>query len=196
MRRLILGTRSPDKVREIRQMLDGLDLEVEDLGIHPSAPEVDEDQPTFRGNAEKKALELAQALDAWVLADDSGLEVDALGGEPGVRSHRWAGEACDDRANNLKLAESIRAVPEAKRTARYRCVLALASPEKVETVAEGACEGTILPEPRGKGGFGYDPYFLSRDLGKTFAEADPVEKHRVSHRGRALKALRERLSRV
>ena len=184
--KLVLGTRSPDKIREIRQFLRACDC----VPLPEDAPVVPEDQPTFLGNAEKKALVLAQALGALVLADDSGLEVDALGGEPGVHSHRWAGEACDDDANNRKLVRSLEGVPEPARTARYRCAIVLAFPSRVMDRAEGACEGRITTAPRGTGGFGYDPYFLSLDLGKTFAEATPEEKLRVSHRGRALAALR------
>ncbi len=186
MRRVVLGTRSPDKAREIREMLRGFDC----VPLPADAPDVVEDQPTFRGNAKKKAVFLAKTLDAWVLADDSGLEVDALGGEPGVLSHRWAGEPPDDEANNLKLIRLLKAVPETARTARYRCALVMAFPSGVAAEAEGTCEGRITEAPRGTSGFGYDPYFFSIDLGKTFAEASAAEKHRVSHRGRALSALR------
>ena len=186
--RIVLGTRSPDKVREVRRILTGVTFA--DLSDFPHAPEVKEDAPTFRGNAEKKASEMAAALGEWVLADDSGLEVDALGGEPGVRSHRFAGEPPDDAANNRLLAERMKGIPQARRTARYRCAVAVASPQGVAAAAEGACEGWIIETPRGNGGFGYDPYFLSADLKKTFAEASPEEKDTVSHRARALKALR------
>lgn len=188
MRRVVLGTRSPDKAREIREILAGLPFEI--LALPSGAPEIEEDAPTFRGNAEKKALAFARHFGEWVLADDSGLEVDALRGAPGVRSHRYAGEPPDDAANNRKLVAELVGVPEGQRTARYRCAAVLASPERVEAAAEGYCEGRILPEPRGTGGFGYDPYFWSVDLGRGFGEAAPEEKHRVSHRGRAFRALR------
>lgn len=194
MKRIVLGTRNPDKVREIRQMLATLSLNLEPLP--GGAPVVEETATTFRGNAELKAGALARHLGVWVLADDSGLEVDALGGFPGTRSHRWAGDPPDDQANNRKLAVAMAGVPETKRTARYRCAMALASPQGVAQVGEGTCEGRIQLPPRGDGGFGYDPLFFSNDLGKTFAEAFPEEKHRVSHRGRALAALLPDLERI
>ena len=185
--RIVLGTRSPDKVREIREILKGFDL----VALPEGAPQVVEDRATFLGNAEKKALETARALNTRVLAEDSGLEVDALGGEPGVRSHRFAGEPPDDAANNRLLAERMKGIPTERRTARYRCAAVIADPDTVLARGEGACEGRITETPSGNSGFGYDPYFFSKDLGKTFAEALPAEKNRVSHRTRALKALRE-----
>lgn len=189
MRRIVLGTRSPGKAREIREILQGMRrLELLDLPTH--APVVVEDKSTFLGNAEKKALEIAEALDAWVLAEDSGLEVDALGGEPGVHSHRWAGEPPDDAANNLLLVERMQGIPPERRTARYRCAAVIASRGEVLAWGEGSCEGRIAEAPAGSGGFGYDPWFLSLELGKTFAQAAPGEKHRVSHRARAMQALR------
>jgi XTP/dITP diphosphohydrolase len=189
---VILGTRSPDKAQEIRELLVGLPLNLQTLP--PGAPDVAETAATFRGNAELKALALARVLNAWVLGDDSGLEVDALDGAPGVRSHRWAGEPPDDAANNRKLLRALAEVPEARRGARYRCAVVLASPDRVEATGEGACEGRITETPHGAGGFGYDPYFHSTELRKTFAEATAEEKHRVSHRGKALRALRHALS--
>jgi XTP/dITP diphosphohydrolase len=196
--KLIVATRNPGKLIEIRQLLAGIDVEVvgvDELGGMPD--EIDEDADTFAGNAAKKARVIAAA--AWLptLADDSGLEVDALGGAPGVRSARFAGIPCSDAANNQKLLLLLRDVPPARRTARFRCAVALADPHGPlgdEIVgAEGSCQGTILADPRGSGGFGYDPLFYSPELGRTFAEAGVGPKSGISHRARALAAIRPRL---
>jgi XTP/dITP diphosphohydrolase len=127
------------------------------------------------------------------LADDSGIEVDALGGAPGPRSARYAGEDATDELNLKALIRAIAGVPAARRTARYRCVAAMAWPDGREVHAEGTCEGTLIAEPRGAGGFGYDPIFEPAGLDETMAELTPEQKHRISHRGRALRALRELL---
>lgn len=185
---IVLGTRSRGKVREIREILKGMP-DIELLNLPPGAPHVVEDHATFLGNAEKKALELARALNAWVLAEDSGLEVDALNGEPGVRSHRWAGEPPDDRANNRKLIERMEGIPLERRTARYRCAAVIANRDEALAWGTGACEGRITEKASGSAGFGYDPWFFCPELGKTFAEATPAEKNLVSHRSRALSAL-------
>jgi XTP/dITP diphosphohydrolase len=159
--------------------------------------EVEEDGLTFEANAEKKARAACAATGMVSLADDSGLEVDALGGRPGVRSARYAGALASDEANNQKLLREIEGTPDAERTARFRCVLALASPRQSRShFAEGACEGLIARAPRGQNGFGYDPVFIATELGeRTMAELDPEEKNRISHRHRAafamLPALRE-----
>jgi XTP/dITP diphosphohydrolase len=163
-----------------------------------AAPE--EDQPTFEGNARLKAAYYSRFAGGCVLADDSGLEVDALGGEPGVRSARYAqdagsagpADASVDERNNLYLLERMRGVGE--RTARYRCVLALARAGTVLATAEGSVEGEILRAPRGSGGFGYDPLFALPGLGRTMAEISLAEKHTLSHRGRAFRALLPQLA--
>jgi XTP/dITP diphosphohydrolase len=156
----------------------------------PGAPEVEETGATFAANAALKAEAVRDAAALPALADDSGLCVDALAGAPGVRSARFAGEAATDAQNNALLLERLQAVPEAERTARFVCVLALAVPGRETQFVEGTAEGRILRTPRGAGGFGYDPLFFSPELGQTFAEAPAEQKHRVSHRGRALAALR------
>ena len=161
--------------------------------IRPApAVEVREDGATFADNARLKALAYMRATGLPALADDSGLEVAALGGLPGVRSARFAGEDADDAANNARLLAMMRDV--ADRRARFVCVVCLVFPDGTLLRGEGAVEGEILPAPRGVRGFGYDPLFLSHELGKTFAEAEPEEKARVSHRARALAALARALA--
>ena len=175
-------------------MLQGLPVEVEGV---PNDWDVDEPWDTFEENAAHKARAAAKAMSAWALADDSGLEVDALRGAPGVRSARYAGEPKDDGRNNAKLLDALRDVPEDRRSARFRCVLALASPDGEVRSAAGACEGTVGFEPRGGGGFGYDPLFIVEGLGgKTMAELTADEKNRISHRARAYAALRGLLAEI
>ncbi len=188
--RIVVGTRNKAKLAEIEAMLADFAIHVVSVAEFPGAPDVEEDGDTFEANATKKATELAQALGEWVLADDSGLEVDALDGRPGVYSARYAGEPCDDAANVAKLLAELEGVPAERRTARFRCAIALASPGRVEWVVSGACEGRIVDAPRGENGFGYDPVFLYESFGRTFAEVEPEQKNAVSHRGRALAELR------
>jgi XTP/dITP diphosphohydrolase len=192
--KLVLATRNPGKVRELSQLLSPLGYEVLSLEHFPGVPEVVEDGATFRDNAVKKATAVARHTGQLALADDSGLEVDYLGGAPGVHSARFAGEGHDDRANNEKLLRLLAGVPPEKRTARFRCVVAVATPEGKVLTTEGTCEGIIAEEPRGEGGFGYDPLFYVPSCGKTFAELEPEVKNRISHRGRALALMREILA--
>jgi XTP/dITP diphosphohydrolase len=194
-RLLVVASSNPGKLREFSALLAGLPFEVVaqgDLGV--SAPE--ETGSNFLQNALLKARHAAAATGAAAIADDSGLEVDALGGAPGVHSARYAGCGADDRANNVKLLAALQGVPTALRTARYRCCLVFvagpADPQPL--IAEGVWEGAILDAPRGTAGFGYDPYFLLRELGLTAAELDPAEKNRRSHRGQALAALLAQLT--
>ena len=199
-RPLVFATRNRGKLVELRQLLPGLDvLSVDEAAarIGREIPEVLEDAATFAGNAAKKAREVSRATGLPALADDSGLEVDALGGAPGVYSARYAGEHADDAANNAKLLASLRDVPAASRTARFRAALALADVEGAlagEVItADGVCEGVILDAPRGTGGFGYDPLFLFPELGKTFAELGVGTKGDLSHRARAMRAIKPRM---
>jgi XTP/dITP diphosphohydrolase len=172
-------------------------LRILSLDDFPDAPEVEESADTFAGNARKKSSELAVALGRWVLADDSGLAVDALGGAPGVLSARYAGEPCDDAANNRKLLEALKDVPEERRGAAFRCALAVADPSgAIRLEAEGACRGRIIREVRGTLGFGYDPLFLIPEYHKTFGELSPLVKHQLSHRSRAFGHLRPGLGRL
>ena len=158
------------------------------------APDVVEDAPDFAGNARKKASETARALGMWVLADDSGLAVDALGGAPGVFSARYAGTHGDDEANNRKLIDALCDTPDAARSAGYVAALALADPTgTIRIEAEGRCRGRITREPSGRNGFGYDPYFLIPEYHKTFGELSPLVKAQISHRSRAFSKLRPQL---
>jgi XTP/dITP diphosphohydrolase len=189
--RLVLGTRNVKKRGELVEILSDLGVEIRDLTGYPDAPEVEEDGATFEDNARKKAVVLAKALNEWVLGEDSGLCVPALGGRPGVYSARYAGTQGDDEANNEKLISELRPLPEEKRDAYYVCTAALADPSgEVKAVVEGRCGGRMLLERRGKGGFGYDPLFLVREYHKTFGELSPRVKHALSHRGRAMAQLR------
>jgi len=191
---LVVGTRNEKKCREMRQLLAGLPLEVVPLSAFDCLAPHEETGSTFSENARQKALAYARAAGHWCVADDSGLEVPALGGRPGIYSARWGGRGGDDRANNLKLMDELAAVPRDRWQARYVCVAALASPEKVLLVAEGTCSGVITDRPVGDGGFGYDPHFYVPDHGCTMAQLSPDAKHAISHRGKALRALREQLA--
>lgn len=198
MRRIVVATRSGHKLREIREIFAAIpDLELVDLdraGVEPRPAEEDaiEAFDTFEENALAKARYFARRAGATVLADDSGLSVDALGGEPGVRSKRFAGVAADqgdpDDANNRLLLRRMHGVPDAERRAHYVCVLALVDPEGGEHTFVGRCHGEIVREPRGEGGFGYDPLFRLRGESRTFAEMSAAEKNAVSHRAEALRA--------
>ena len=199
-RPLVFATRNKGKLVELRQLLPTVDvLSVDEaatqLGIE--IPDVVEDADTFIGNASKKAREISEITTYPALADDSGLEVDALDGAPGVYSARYAGEPHDDRRNNDKLLAALEGVPADKRTARFRAVLALADVngklrDQIIT-ASGTCDGVILDAPRGTGGFGYDPLFFSPELGMTFAEAGIGTKSELSHRARAMKSIKQQL---
>ncbi len=196
MTRLVLATRNEGKVREITSLLRGLPLEILTLRDFPGVPELAEEGDTFAANAAAKALAVARATGLMALADDSGLEVDHLEGAPGVRSSRFAGEKAGDAENNHKLLRMLAGVPRERRTARFRCVVAIALPDGSVSLAEGSCEGIITEEPRGGMGFGYDPLFLVPGLGLTFAELDPGIKNEISHRGRAMRRAREALARL
>ena len=187
--KLLISTRNWHKLREIREILDSPDLEILSMDDFPELPEVEEDKDTFAGNAIKKAETQASLTGLWVLADDSGLEVDALGGEPGVYSARYAGEPPDYAANNKKLLLELDGVKD--RTARFRCVIALARPDVETETVEGKCEGKIGFTLCGETGFGYDPLFIPGNFDLTFAELDANTKNRISHRGMALKAARD-----
>jgi XTP/dITP diphosphohydrolase len=194
---LVVGTHNAKKREEMVQILSDLGVEVRDLSAFPGAPEVDETGTTFEENARKKASELAARLKHWVVADDSGLVVPALGGAPGVYSARYSGEPRDDERNNDKLLHELRDVPDEKRGAYYVCVVALADPTgTVKGVVDGQCHGVIVRERRGSGGFGYDPLFLIPEFHRTFGELGSVVKHALSHRGRALEKLPELLRRA
>jgi len=190
--RLVLATRNAHKAAEISRLLEGSGVALETLDAFPGMGEVVEDRDTLEGNAAKKAVETALFCRAWALADDTGLEVEALGGAPGVYSARYAGLGCSYEDNCAKLTRALADVPAARRAARFRTVMALSSPDgRVET-AEGRLEGRITQNPRGNAGFGYDPLFELRD-GRTLAELPLDEKNALSHRGAALRAILPRL---
>lgn len=188
---LVLGTRNRKKRQEIVEILSDLGLEFGDLTQWPELLEVVEDGDTFEANARKKAREPALVLKHWVLGEDSGLVVPALGGRPGVFSARYAGKQGDDDANNAKLIAEVKNLPEDKRGAYYVCVAALANPQgEIQAVAEGRCHGFIILQQRGDGGFGYDPFFMIPEYHRTFGELSGGVKHALSHRARALLNLR------
>jgi XTP/dITP diphosphohydrolase len=202
---LVLGTRNGKKCREMAELIAPPwepnprlgRLSIRSVAEFPGAPDVVEDADTFAGNARKKAAEVARSLGLWVIADDSGLAVDALGGAPGVLSARYAGEPCDDDANNRKLLEAIASLPDERRRAAFRCALALADPTGTTRLeAEGSCRGRLTREPRGRGGFGYDPLFLIPEYHQTFGELSPLVKHQLSHRARAFARLRPGIDRL
>lgn len=193
--RLVVATLNPAKARELASLLGDIPFEVVGLSTIPGAALPPEGDDSYRANALAKARAAARLSAAVALADDSGLEVDALDGRPGVRSARYGGAGLSDADRGAALLAELRGVPRERRTARFRCVIALASPDGREEVVEGVAEGIITDVSRGTGGFGYDPLFFYPPLGRTFAELDPAVKNRVSHRGKALALAREVLKR-
>ncbi|MBI2559553.1 MAG: RdgB/HAM1 family non-canonical purine NTP pyrophosphatase [Planctomycetes bacterium] len=199
--KIVIGTKNKKKKEEIEEILDDLPvklLTLDDLRLSsgrslPDAPDVVEDGRTFSENAVKKALTLANFFKMWVMADDSGLEVEALGNRPGVLSNRYSGKGATDEKNIKKLLEELKDVPDNKRAARFRCAIALAKPGKVLFVVEGQYEGVITHKPMGIHGFGYDPVFLVPEYGRTFAELGPLVKNQISHRAQALRLFRDKL---
>lgn len=183
--RLLLATRNAGKTREVAAIL-GENWDVEDLTARPDIPEIEETGETFQENAVLKAVEVSEIYDGWVLADDSGLEVDALRGAPGVRSARFAGDGATMEENRALLLEKLRGVPHEERGARFRCVLALAFCGRMVATFDGSVEGRIAEEQRGTNGFGYDAMFIAEGLEQTYAEVPAVVKHAGSHRSVAL----------
>jgi XTP/dITP diphosphohydrolase len=189
MNPLLVATRNTHKTEEITAMLAGF-FEVSDLRSLPDAPEVEETGETFADNAALKANAISLFTGGWALADDSGLEVDALGGEPGVRSARFAGETATDADNNRLLFTRLAELPGAPRTARFRCVLALSQNGTLLKTFDGAVEGRVIDSLRGPGGFGYDPLFIPDGYDETFGELPADVKNSISHRSRALTKFR------
>lgn len=189
--RLVLGSRNKKKLREMLDLLGDLEIELSDLTPFPNAPEVEETADTFVGNATLKATKLAPVLGTWVLGEDSGLVVPALGGEPGVYSARYAGRQGDDAANNAKLLARMAGLTGDDRTAYYVSTAVLSDPSgRVVANVEGRCHGVIVEGERGEGGFGYDPLFLVPEFGKTFGELPLEVKQKMSHRANAFRQLR------
>lgn len=195
--RLLIATTNPHKVEEFRALLADVPFELVGLRdvLAGEPPEVEETGATFAENAALKAIAYAQATGLCALADDSGLEIDALGGEPGIYSARWAGAEVTYPERFRLMLDRLAGIPEEQRTARYRCALAVACPGEagLRGVVEGVLEGRIASEPRGMGGFGYDPIFLVPELGRTVGELSAPEKHAISHRARAAAAARDLL---
>jgi len=199
-KKILVATTNPGKIAELRAMLD---FDVEWLGISdfPDIVEIEEDGLTFIENARKKAVGYAKATGLWTIADDSGLEIDALGGEPGVNSARFSGEktinddgTLIDHRNIAKVLELLKGLPKEKRTARFFCSLCLASPEEILIETEGTLEGLITNKEIGKNGFGYDPIFFVPHLNKTVAQLTPEEKNAISHRGNAIRKFKPLLT--
>ncbi|MCI5774978.1 MAG: XTP/dITP diphosphatase [Aerococcus sp.] len=194
MKKVIIATRNPGKAREFSALFQPLGYTAETLIDHPEIPDVDETGTTFVENATLKATAVAKALHCPVLADDSGLSVDALDGRPGVYSARYAGLEKDTAKNNQKLLDELAGIPDNERTAHYTCVLVISNADgkRVKTY-EATWEGTILTAPRGENGFGYDPLFYVPEYKKTAAELEPSVKDAISHRGRAIQQLADDL---
>ena len=193
-RRIVFATRNRGKLIELQQLMRPLRVEIVSISNHDNIPDVEETGATFAANAELKARAASEAIGLPAIADDSGLEVDALGGRPGLFSARYAGEGASDHDRNNKLLAELAGVPDAERTARYRCTIAYVDAGAEPLIFEASCEGRILRDPLGKGGFGYDPLFFSFDLGMSMAEADEAAKNRISHRGKAMQQLVDALT--
>lgn len=189
---IVLATRNPGKISEIEALLPG--VRCAPAATFPGCPEPEESGRTFEENALIKARAVSRYTGRTALADDSGLEVDALDGAPGVRSARYAGDRASDGENLRRLLDALDGVDEAGRAARFRCVVAVVAPDGGAWTAEGVCEGGILREPRGESGFGYDPVFVPAGYDKTFAELDAGVKNRISHRAMALRRIAEALN--
>lgn len=189
MNELLLATKNPGKLRELQEIAAPMPLLWRSLAEFPHIPDALETGATFAENARLKALHYSAATGLPTLADDSGLEVDYLGGAPGVHSARYAGPQQDSAANNRKLLAALAGVPPQQRTARFRCSMAFAQPGEILAESTGVLEGRIADAPRGAGGFGYDPLFVLPELNLTTAELTPQQKHAISHRGQALRAM-------
>ena len=195
MQTLIVATRNPKKLREIVDLLRPYGIAVQPITDVPGVPETVEDGETFAANAAKKAVEAASQTGRWALGEDSGLCVDALGGRPGIYTARYAGEHATDEQNRQKLLAELAGVPDAKRTARYVCSVAVADPQgQVRLTGEATCGGRIASDFRGAGGFGYDPCFFIPEYHATFGELPSVVKCHLSHRARALERLGPKIS--
>ena len=193
---MVLATLNRAKARELAALLGDVPFALRMLADYPGAVAPEETETTYRGNALLKARAALRLTGEWSLGDDSGLEVDALGGAPGLHSARYGGPGLDDAGRRALLLDALRDVPDDRRTARFRCVIAIVDPAGREWIVEGVAEGAITREPRGEGGFGYDSLFYYPPLGHTFAELSDAEKSDVSHRGRAAAEARRVLTRA
>jgi len=191
---LVVATRNKKKLKEIQHMLKGLGLELSSLADYKNLPRIIEDGSTFKDNAIKKAIAIAKYLNKLTIGEDSGLEVEALSGHPGVYSSRYSGKGATDKKNNRKLIEELEGLALYRRRARYVCAVALANGDGLIGVVQGTCSGLITDKERGRAGFGYDPLFLIPKFKKTFGELGLDIKHKMSHRFRAFKELRKLLA--
>lgn len=196
MREIIIATKNKGKAKEFERMFHPFGLQVKTLLDYENIEDIEETGKTFEENAILKAEEVAKKVNQVVIADDSGLIVDALNGAPGVYSARYAGLDKNDEENIDKVLEELKEIPEQDRTARFYCALAVAIPNSKTMTVSGTCEGLILHERKGNNGFGYDPIFFVKELGKSMAELGSEEKSQISHRGRALEKLKKRLSSI
>jgi XTP/dITP diphosphohydrolase len=190
---IVLATTNPGKVAEIDEIMSGLPIRFLTKQQVSHWPPIAETGSSYLENALIKARALARATGKAALADDSGIEVDALDGAPGIRSARFSGPGATEAQNNSTLAELMRDIPPERRTARYRCVAVVVMPDGTEITAEGTCEGSIAMNPAGEGGFGYDPWFIPLGYEHTFGELSAETKHAISHRGKALRHLAKKL---
>lgn len=194
MKRVIIATKNKGKAKEFVSLFGDYGIEVKTLLDYPALPDVEETGKTFEENAVLKAKTISDQTGQLVIADDSGLSIDALSGRPGVYSARYAGASKDDEANIQKVLAELADVPAEERTARFHCVLAIARPGKETITVEGMCTGRITTEKSGTNGFGYDPIFWVEEFGKTMAELEPEQKNSISHRGKAMKKLGAQLA--
>lgn len=191
---ILIATQNENKRKEISEILRNVEgIRLRGLEDFPFLPLLEEDGNTYRENAIKKATTLAKACNTWAMADDSGLEIDVLNGLPGIHSSRYAGPDATDEENIRKVLQELAGVPWEKRTARFMCSIALASPDHLFFVVEGSCNGYITEEPRGRNGFGYDPIFYIPEYRQTLAEMDTLTKNKISHRARALERFKEQI---
>ncbi len=189
----VIATRNRGKLKELQNLLSDLDLEIVPLDSFNNIGEIEEDGTTFFDNAMKKARTVAQKTGLMAIADDSGLEVDALNGRPGVFSARYAGKKASDKDNYLKLLQEMKGIPEERRGAQFRCIIIAFRPDGKWVSAEGVCRGWITFTPKGEQGFGYDPVFMPEGDSRTMAQLTREEKNKISHRGKALLKLKEKI---
>lgn len=193
---LVLASRNKGKIEELKKLLSGLPVKVLSLSDFNCIPDIEETGSTFADNAEIKAKTVSSITGKYALADDSGLEIDALGGQPGVYSNRFAGPDATDEDRYNKVLDLMTGIPEQKRTARFRAAVSIATPDGDVITVEDKCEGRIAFEPQGNNGFGYDPVFYIPELGKTAAQLSPEEKNRISHRGKAMESTKDILMKL
>lgn len=196
MKKIVIASKNEGKIKEIKNFLHGIESDFLTLNDFPNIPDIAEDGRTFEDNAMKKAKVVFEFTKLTTIADDSGLEVSYLSGEPGVHSARFAGDNATDQQNNEKLLELLKEVPMEERKARFKCVIILYNSLYNNIVFEGKCSGYVIDEPKGELGFGYDPLFVPENNTKTFGELDLVTKNKISHRGKALSSLRNYLEKV